>query len=192
MSTAHSTKGTLTVIAGPMFSGKTGKLVAMIDVFGKMGFGVFTLKPALDARYSAKAELHSHDHQTRDARIVDGETAEDITRTIISHAPQKVIVDEVQFFEKLTILHVISALRKSGVDVIAAGLLYDYRRKPFGATAELLGLADESLELLSICQKCGSLARHSERVAGDSHQIDIGAADKYIAVCQACHVIYEG
>jgi len=185
------TKGKLTVIAGPMFSGKTGKLVAMVDVFTRMGHKVLTVKPSLDNRYGGMHEIHSHDHRKTDAIVVDGQTPETIIEKILNTRADKVIFDEVQFFDKDKVLEVIRKLKKKGIHVIAAGLLYDYRRKPFGATPDLLGLSDEHLELMSVCQKCGSLARHSERKRGSKKQVDVGAADKYIAVCEKCHKIYK-
>ncbi len=184
-------KGKLTVIAGPMFSGKTGKLVALVDVFTRMGHKVLTVKPKLDNRYGGRRELHSHDHQTTDAIVVDGEAPELIEKKILGTGADKVIFDEVQFFDRDKMIQIILYLKKHGLHVIAAGLLYDYMRRPFGATPDLLGLADERLELFSICQKCGSLARHSERVGGGKGRVDVGAADKYIAVCEKCHKIYK-
>lgn len=184
-------RGTLTVVAGPMFSGKTSKLVAMIDVFGRMGHRVLTVKPKLDARYSSKDEIHSHDHRTSKAIVVDGESPETDLVKILEQKPNKVIFDEVQFFEKNKVKKVVSELKKRGIDVIAAGLLYDYKREPFGATADLMGLADERMELLAICQTCGSLARHTQRVRGGKGTVEVGAADKYIASCDSCHRIYR-
>lgn len=184
-------KGKLTVIAGPMFSGKTSKLVALVDVFTRMGHIVLTVKPKLDDRYGGKQELHSHDHHTSKALIVDGEAVECIIEQVLATHADKVIVDEVQFFDKEKIKTVISALKKKGIHVIAAGLLYDYKRQPFGATPDLVGLADEYLELMAVCQKCGGLARHTERQKGSKTLIDVGAADKYIASCEHCHRIYK-
>lgn len=184
-------KGKLTVIAGPMFSGKTSKLVAMAEVFTRMGFKVLTVKPKIDSRYGAKKEIHSHDHRSTTAMVVDGLNPSEIVSIILSGGYDKVIIDEVQFFEKKKIIDVALRLKKEGIDVIAAGLLYDYRRQPFGATPDLLGLADERLELLAICQKCGSLARHLERLKGGKGLIVVGGADKYIAVCEKCHRIYR-
>jgi thymidine kinase len=183
-------RGRLTVIAGPMFSGKTSKLVAMVEVFTRMGHKVLTVKPKLDNRYGGPQEIHSHDHKKTPAIVVDGETAQSIIDKILATGADKVIFDEVQFFEKAKIIKVIEALRKKGIHVIAAGLLYDYQRKPFGATPDVLGLADESMELFAICQKCGSIARHTERVGGGKSVIEVGAADKYIASCEQCHKIY--
>jgi thymidine kinase len=185
------TKGRLTVIAGPMFCGKTSKLVAMVEVFTRMGHKVLTVKPKLDNRYGGKNEIHSHDDKKTPALVVDGEKPEAIIEKIVSTGADKVIFDEVQFFEKGKVMKVIETLRNRGIHVIAAGLLYDYQRKPFGCTQDLLGLADERLELFSICQKCGSLARHTERVRGGKGQIEVGAGDMYIASCEQCHKIYK-
>lgn len=184
-------KGKLTVIAGPMFSGKTGKLVALVDVFTRMGHSVLTVKPKIDDRYGAKKEIHSHDHKHSKALVMDAESKERMLEKILATGADKVIVDEVQFFDKEKIKAVIVALKKKGIHVIAAGLLYDYKRQPFGATPDLVGLADEYLELMSVCQKCGGLARHSQRLGGKKGVIEVGAADKYIAVCEHCHRIYK-
>lgn len=183
-------KGKLTVIAGPMFSGKTGKLVAMVDVFTRMGHKVLTVKPKIDNRYGGKKEIHSHDHKISKAIVVDGESPEAIIEKILATGADKVIFDEVQFFDKGKIKFVIGELRKRRIHVIAAGLLYDYTRHPFGATPELIGLADEWLELMSVCQKCGALARHSERIKGKKDQVLVGASE-YIAVCEMCHKIHK-
>lgn len=184
-------KGKLTVVAGPMFSGKTGKLIGMTNVFTKMGHTVLTVKPSIDTRYSTKDELHSHDHQTTEALVVDPQQPNGLLEHILEKKPDDVIFDEVQFFDTEKIKTIIKTLKRKRIHVIASGLLYDYKRKPFGATADLLGLADERLELFSICQKCGSLARHTERRKGGKDRIVVGAADKYIAVCDHCHKIYR-
>ena len=184
-------KGRLTVVAGPMFSGKTSKLVAMVEVFTRMGHTVLTVKPKLDNRYGGKDEIHSHDNKKTPAILVDGESPASIIDKIVATAADKVIFDEVQFFDKRKVMKVIEDLRNRGIHVIAAGLLYDYQRKPFGATPDVMGLADERLELFAICQKCGSLARHTERQKGGRGQIIVGAADMYIASCEKCHRIYK-
>ena len=187
----HPRKGRLTVVAGPMFSGKTSKLVAMVEVFTRMGHKVLTVKPKLDNRYGGKEEIHSHDHRKTPAIVVDGEKPDDIINKILASGSDKVIFDEVQFFDKKKVLRVIEELRNRGIHIIAAGLLYDYQRKPFGATPDLMGLADERLELFAVCQKCGSLARQTERVSGGKGQIVVGAAGMYIASCDKCHKIYK-
>jgi thymidine kinase len=191
MNRKRNRRGKLTVIAGPMFSGKTGKLVAMVDVFTRMGHTVTSVKPKLDSRFGGKNEIHSHDHKTSAAIVVDTGVPEQVPEMIRATGADIVIFDEVQFFDPGKIKAVILALRKQGIHVIAAGLLYDYKRHPFGVTPELMGLADESLELFSVCQKCGSVARHSERVKGSRATVAVGASDMYIATCGKCHRIFR-
>ena len=174
-----------------MFSGKTSKLVAMVEVFTRMGYKVLTVKPKLDDRYGGKNEIHSHDHKISKAIVVDGETKEAIIEKFLASGADKVIFDEVQFFDKKKVMSIIEFLRNKGIHVIAAGLLYDYQRKPFGCTPDLMGLADERLELFAICQNCGSLARHTQRNKGGQGQIVVGAADMYTAACENCHRIYK-
>ena len=106
-----------------MFSGKTGKLVALVEVFTRMGYKVLTVKPAIDLRYGDKKEIHSHDHKTSNALVIGKETADDMLRKILATGAKKVIVDEVQFFDKDVIIKVIIQLKKRGIHVIAAGLL---------------------------------------------------------------------
>ena len=183
--------GKLTVIAGPMFSGKTSKLVAMVEVLTRMGHKVLTVKPSIDTRYGNRKEIHSHDHKRSSALVTSGESPEEIIDRIIKNKADTVIFDEVQFFDKAKILSVIHDLKKQGLHVIAAGLMYDYQRKPFGATPDLMGIADERLELFAICQRCGSIARHTERVRGGKGQVVVGAAHTYIAVCEKDHRIYK-
>ncbi len=76
-------KGKLTVVAGPMFSGKTSKLVAMVEVFTRMGHKVLTVKPKLDDRYGGKDEIHSHDHKSASAIVINGEEPEIIIDKIL-------------------------------------------------------------------------------------------------------------
>ena len=187
----HPRRGRLTVVAGPMFSGKTSKLVAMVEVFSRMRHKVLTIKPKLDDRYGGKEEIHSHDHKKTPAIVVDHEKPEEVISKNLADDADDVIFDEAQFFNKTKLMRVIETLRNRGVHVIAAGLLYDYRRKPFGAMPDLLGVADEQLELFAICQRCGRLARHLERIGGGKGLIEVGGAEKYIAVCEKCHRIYK-
>ena len=83
MKPKRTSRGKLTVVAGPMFSGKTSKLVAMVEVFTRMGHTVLTVKPKLDDRYGGKDEIHSHDHRSTSAIIVDGEAPEIIIEKIL-------------------------------------------------------------------------------------------------------------
>ncbi len=192
MKNIRSSQGKLTVIAGPMYSGKTGKLIAMESVLRDLGKSIIVYKPSIDTRYTHAPKLHSHDAKTTDAVLLNPKLAKEEVEKMIKTNADVVVFDEVQFFDAEKVLALIEQLRNAGKHVIAAGLLYDYQRKPFGATPQLLGLSDEHMELFAICQKCAAPARHSQRVSGGKGQVDVGAGDKYIAVCEKCHEVYRG
>lgn len=94
-------------------------------------------------------------------------------------------IDEVQFFDDCTLAH---ALANAGKVVICAGLDATYQLQPFGRIGELVALADEVVKLRAVCQRCYGEAAFTERKTGGSDVIEIGAADKYAAICRACLV----
>ena len=140
-------RGKLTVIVGPMFSGKTGKLVALTKTLVSLNIPAVVIKPKIDSRYTDKPELHSHDHRTTTAKLVSDAQLSQLIKQLIQEKPHTVIIDEVQFFDKETALQAVEQLRSAGINVIIGGLLYDFRRRPFGATPQLFKMADANLLL---------------------------------------------
>lgn len=185
-------KGTLTIFAGPMYSGKTTKLIKLAEVLQKAGKKVLTVKPSIDTRYTKEPKLASHDLKTREAVFVDANTPEKLLEMVKKEGFNHIILDELNFFHKTKTPKVIQKLLAMGVGVTGSGLAYDYRRKAFGPTLQLAKTADSTVWLYAICQKCGKPAEHTERVGGGTGQVVVGAAEMYIASCRKCHKVYKG
>src|SRR5579884_921003 len=77
------TQGTLTVICGPMFSGKSRELIRTVHIAEIAGQPVTLLKAGIDLRYSVD-DVASHDGLTMKARAVN--TAREII-AIVQSAP---------------------------------------------------------------------------------------------------------
>lgn len=184
-------KGYLTIFAGPMFSGKTTKLIKLVEILETLGKKVLTVKPSIDTRYTKKPKLASHDLKTADAVFVNGNEPEEIVDLVNKNKINHVILDELNFFHKTKTVDAVKELLKKGVDVTGSGLAFDYRKKPFGPTLALGKIADQTIWLYAICQKCGRPAEHTERTGGGKDQIVVGAAEVYIASCKKCHVVYK-
>lgn len=184
-------KGELTIFAGPMFSGKTTKLIKLVEILKNQGKKVLTVKPSIDTRYTKKPKLASHDLKTVEAVFVNGEKPEEIIDLVMKNKIDHVILDELNFFHKDKTVKVVDELLKKGVSVTGSGLAYDYRKKPFGPTLKLLKKANHPVWLFAICQKCGNPAQHTERTGGGKGQIVVGAAEVYIASCVKCHTVYK-
>lgn len=187
-------KGKLTVIAGPMFSGKTTKLLTLFSVLSHLDYSVLVFKAEAKSN-GGMGHTRSHDERPLPVIYIGMNEPEKILQYVGKDGIQKVIIDAVHFFPKNTFIAVVKKLLAQGIDVYVNGLIYNYRKEEYGPTKTLMKLADECIEQYSICVKCGGKAAHTERIAG-STEVSIGTTGKttakYIAVCSSCHKIYKG
>jgi thymidine kinase len=177
--------GSIEVICGPMFSGKTEELIRRVKraQIAKQRIQIF--KPAIDVRYD-KEDVVSHSSQAIKAEPVD--TAVDILIRL-KDSTRVVAIDEVQFFDD-AIITVVTKLAARGYRVICAGLDLDYRAQPFGPIPTLLALADEVMKIHSICTICGAPATRSQRLSQSKEMILLGETDAYEARCRG-HYQYD-
>ncbi len=197
-------KGKLTVIAGPMFAGKTTKLLTLFSVLSNLGFSVLCFKAEATSN-GGMGHTRSHDERPLPVIYIDMTRPEKILQyacpeprsaeRVETQGIQKVIIDAIHFFPKERFIAVVKQLLSQGIDVYVNGLIFDYRKKEYGATKTLMQVADECIEQFSICVRCGGKAAHTERVAGGTER-SLGTtgqvAAKYIPVCSSCHQIYKG
>lgn len=183
-------KGSLEIICGSMFSGKTEELIRRLRraVIAKQKIQVF--KPILDDRYHLE-KVTSHNGVMFEARPVS--QAIDIINEL---EPETTVVaiDEVQFFDQ-EVLFVCDMLANSGKRVICAGLDMDFRGVPFGPMPELIARAEHVSKLHAICVVCGDEASRTQRLiddnpaAYDDPVVLVGAAEVYEARCRQCHEV---
>lgn len=173
-------KGSIEVICGSMFSGKTEELLRRLKraQFAKLNIAVF--KPQVDKRYDTQ-KVVSHDENTIQAIAV--ESTKDILR--LANEAQVVAIDEAQFFDS-ELITVCSELANAGVRVIIAGLDMDFLGKPFGIMPELLAIAERVTKVHAICIDCFAVANHSFRMTDDKNLIQIGEKEEYKPLCRKC------
>jgi thymidine kinase len=182
------THGTIEVICGSMFSGKTDELIRRLvrATIAKQKVQVF--KPTIDVRYAAE-KVTSHAGSNYDAIPV--EKAADIP-TKIDQDTTVVGIDEAQFFDS-EIVQVAKDLAKRGVRVIVAGLDTDFRGEPFGPVPVLMAEAEEVEKLHAICMICGDEASRTQRLVNgkpahyDDPIVIVGASELYEARCRLHH-----
>ena len=182
--------GSIELICGSMFSGKTEELIrrARRAQIAKQKLRVF--KPALDDRYGVE-KLASHNGVSFDAISVS--EASDVL-TSVEPDVDVVIIDEVQFFDA-GIIETCDALADAGKRVIVAGLDNNFRGEPFGPVPPLMAQADEVTKLHAICVVCGAPATRTQRLINgqpasyDDPIIMIGASESYEARCRRCHEV---
>ncbi len=171
--------GSLEVICGSMFSGKSEELIRRLRLARIAHQRVQVFKPAIDTRY-ADEELVSHSDFRITARAVA--TSGEILSQV--HDLTVVIgIDEVQFFDA-GIVEVCNKLANQGKRVIVAGLDQDYRGRPFPPMPELMAVGEYVTKLLAVCSVCGDPANRSQRIKGGDAVVELGASDRYEARCR--------
>ena len=173
-------KGSIEVICGSMFSGKTEELLRRLKraQFAKLDIVVF--KPKIDNRYDTQ-KVVSHDENTINAIPVD--CANNIL-PLVSQA-QVVAIDEAQFFDA-ELVAVCNELANAGVRVIIAGLDMDFLGKPFGVIPQILAIAEHITKVHAICVDCSAIANHSYRKTTDTTLVKLGEKEEYKALCRNC------
>lgn len=151
--------GNLTVICGPMFSGKTEELLRRIR---RAQYGMKKIqicKHSIDDRYEKKYVI-SHLGDKIEAILL---TKSQDLLDIVKIDSEIIAIDEIQFFD-LSIISAIVELRDKGFEIIVSGLDLDFRGIPFGPMPYLLALADEVIKLKAVCFKTGKDAQYSQRL----------------------------
>jgi thymidine kinase len=182
--------GSLTVITGSMFSGKTEELIRRLRraLYARRSVQVF--KHALETR-SDLTEIRSHNGVPHEAGAVS--TSEELLESIKPET-DVVAVEEAQFFDE-GIVDACRSLADSGYQVIVAGLDMDFRGRPFGPMPSLLAEADEVVKLRAICAICGRDASRSQRLIdgkpapASAPTILVGAQETYEARCRQHHEV---
>ncbi|MCQ2136634.1 MAG: thymidine kinase [Bacteroidales bacterium] len=174
--------GSIEVICGSMFSGKTEELIRRMKraVFANQKVAIY--KPSIDVRYS-ETQVVSHDqHKIQSTPIKDAAQM----LQAIEDGIEVVGVDEAQFFGA-NIVEVVQTLANKGIRVIIAGLDTDFLGKPFGPMPSLMAVAEDVQKVHAICVKCGSPAQHSHRLSKSGKLVVLGEKDIYEPLCRHCY-----
>lgn len=177
--------GSIEVVCGPMFSGKTEELIRRVKRAQIAKQRVQIFKPAIDVRYD-ETKVVSHSSQAISSEPVEKST--DIL-VRLKDTTRIVAIDEVQFFD-MDIVKVVTKLANRGYRVICAGLDLDFRAVPFGPMPSLLAVADSVQKIQAICTVCGAPATRSQRLSDCEDTVLLGETDAYEARCRG-HYFFE-
>ncbi len=174
-------RGTIEVITGSMFSGKTEELIRRLRRAQFAGLKVEIFKPSLDKRYS-EDRVVSHDDKSIVSTPVDNASS----ILLLAGEVDVVGIDEAQFFDS-SIVEVCNKLADNGVRIVIAGLDMDFMGNPFGPIPALLSIAEFITKVHAICMRCGSLAQFSFRKSEEEQVVVLGEKDKYEPLCRECY-----
>ena len=175
------TAGSIEVICGSMFSGKTEELIRRIRRAQFANQKIAMFKPCIDVRYSEE-DVVSHDSKHIRSFPVDSSAK----MLELAKGADVVGVDEAQFFDG-ELVGVAQKLADSGIRVIIAGLDTDFLGNPFGPMPALMAVAEDVQKVHAICVKCGSPAQFSHRLSKSNSLVELGEKDIYEPLCRHCY-----
>lgn len=179
--------GTLHVIAGPMFAGKTEELLRRVHRAQLAGLHVEVVGHRLDDRGGA-GRLSTHAGRSSPARMLAD--AAQLREAMAGARPDLLALDEAQFFGP-ALVPVLEELLERGIDVVVAGLCLTYEGEPFAPLPALMASAEEVVKLTAVCTVCGADAAFHVRLVDDGAEAlrataeQVGGAESYQARCRA-------
>jgi thymidine kinase len=173
--------GSIEVVCGSMFSGKTEELLRRINRvrIAKLSYKVF--KPKQDTRYDEKAVVS---HNANQIESIPVKKSADIL--LLSGHAQVVGIDEAQFFDD-KLPDVCNELANRGIRVIIAGLDMDFKGRPFGPMPALMAIAESVTKVHAVCVRCGNPALYSYRLVPGKNKILLGEKESYEPRCRICY-----
>lgn len=173
--------GSIEVICGSMFSGKTEELIRRLKRanFAKQKVEIF--KPAIDTRYDDEFVVS---HDSNEIRSTPVPAAANIR--LLADGCDVIGIDEAQFFDD-EIVSVCNDLANSGIRVIVAGLDMDFKGNPFGPMPALMATAEYVTKVHAICTRTGNLANYSFRKAASEDIVMLGETQEYEPLSRAAY-----
>jgi len=173
-----------------MNAGKSTVLLQSSYNYRERGMHTLLFVPAIDTR-AGTGRIQSRIGLAADAMAL--QPTEDIFAHVkAAHAAQPVacvLIDEAQFLTRPQVEQLTDVSDRLGIPVLCYGLRTDFQGQLFPGSAALLALADNLIELKTICH-CGRKATMNLRVGPDGRavkegaQVEIGGNERYVAMCR--------
>lgn len=193
--------GYLTLISGPMFSGKTWQLITEVMRYRDLGYKTCIINHSVDVRDTLGKTGNLTYHIGCDVKLPNDidmysfSDLSDITTYNIDISVYKCIaIDEAQFFPSMD--WVIEWLDR-GHHIIVSCLNGSSDRKPMGDIPKLLSHCNDIKLRRSYCVRCrkekGTLedAIYTRCKIEKQHEVTIGGHDLYEPVCRKCYHEYS-
>lgn len=185
-----SAVGTLDLIVGPMFAGKSSEVIRRVRRYRVTQVPVLVVHHALDTRYAATGGfVVSHDGVREPAHAL--QVLADVHGLPGYASAQVIMVEEAQFYAPDDLVDTVrNMVDQDHKSVVVSALDGDWQRQPFGGVLRLLPLADHVTRLQALCAVChdGTPAPFTQRWGAASSPgaqvVAVGGADMYRPVCR--------
>ena len=189
-------EGYLELFMGPMFSGKSSKVVFKLTSMADQGFKCLYVNSVKDERETEVQDSAVTTHNSAYSKLskkIDTVKVSSLSEVSVSDYDY-IAVDELQFFDdESTVRCITDWTAIYGKYVLVASLDGDCYRRKFGKVLDLIPHADEVTKLTAYCDICRDNYRilkkapFTARMTSDTSAELVGGKDLYKAMCRSCH-----
>lgn len=172
-------RGSIHLIVGPMYAGKTSELIRLKrrnDIAGKKSI---IIKYKEDMRYGIDDQLYTYDKTSHPCVVSLGKSLKNTLDSIDLNNVKYIYIDEIQFYNDA--FEVCQNLVKNDIHVIVTGLQGTYERKIFPVIAQLFPISDKLTQLTAIDKDSGNEAPFTKRIISGCDLEIIGGTESYKA-----------
>ena len=181
----------LKLYVGPMFSGKSTKLLEQVDRYQIAKKNVFCVKPALDTRYSSEGFIVTHNGAHLKCYMVSRgeELIEKFEKENLEKKIDAIAVDEAFMIDNIS-ESLLNLFYTYKIDVLVSSIDMSASKIPFSDISELLSHATHIKKCKAVCTVCGTDAPYTLRkfeLNDNGEQIRVGGSDLYEPRCLRHH-----
>lgn len=174
-----------------MNAGKSTSLLQSSYNYNERGMNTLLLSPVVDTRFGTSKIASRIGLQAESVAFNKTADLYQLVRQALAdnNNIKCILVDEAQFITKNQVQQLAHITDDFNIPVLAYGLRTDFMGEPFEGSQYLLALADQLIELKTICH-CGRKATMNLRTDGQGRvlrqgeQVVIGGNESYVAVCR--------
>lgn len=185
--TNNMQSGRLELIIGPMYASKSTEVIRRINRYRAKNLNVLVINHSFNNRYGS-TNITTHDSTELKCCLILDNLMDIFTKYSDRYKEADIIaIEELQFFQD-AFQFVTTALDRDHKQIVAAGLIADYKREKFGQILDLIPHAEDIIHLKAYCSLCkditdGCFTKRICKVADDK-QVFVGTTESYITVCR--------
>ena len=180
------------VFTGPMFGGKTTRLLSALERYQYQNKNVILFKPKLDTRYSKNSVVTHSGIKWKNSksksfnRVIRIDSSEELFRYFQAFNSEYdidvVAVDEVFMIENSA--KVLIDIYKMGKTILVSSLQLSSSGEPYEEMLKILPWATNVQTCPAVCSHCGEDAFFTRKIGGgDERIIEVGGSELYQPRC---------
>ena len=177
-------KNEFIMFVGPMFGGKTTKLLSAIDRYRYQGREIHVFKPIVDERYSKEEVVTHWGAKVPATRITSPVNSCHPALEPFYHLRESCVLAVDEAFMLEGVGKVLVDLFRKGHTVLVSSLQLSSDFTPYKEIQDMLPYATKVEVCPAVCSTCGADAHYTKKVGGRSdHAIEVGGAEMYQPRC---------